>query len=106
MANPKTLSWTQPALNEDGSVFDATQFRAFGIFIDTAPALDIPIAWSTSGAYSIPLASIAALQAPGTHTIKMVTQHKNGLISAPSAPLTFVMADERVPKSPLALAVS
>lgn len=99
MTNPTKINWTQPQTNEDGSVFDATQFAGFQLLLDGQPAVAIPTAWQTSGVYSFPLASLSL--AYGAHTVELQTVAKNGTVSAPSNQASFTLKDERVPKAPL-----
>lgn len=105
MIQAKTLSWTNPAQNVDGTTFDpATDQVGISIVLDGAAAFPV----ASGSASSIDLTSIAAFKAlkPGSHTVAIDVVNKAGVHSALTAAATFLIdAAPAVPNAPTGLTI-
>lgn len=103
MIQAKTLAWSNPAQNTDGTAYDpATSQAGISIVLDGAPALSVP----SGGAAFVDLTTIAAFQAlkPGNHTVAIDVVTKTGVHSALTAALTFpIDAVPSIPNAPTGL---
>jgi hypothetical protein len=102
MANPKTLTWTNPTQYTDGSAYPQSDNVGYTIKFDGVGAVAIPLAYGTT----FDLSSLAAYQAlkRGSHTVALAAVSKAGIESAFSTPATFQI--EVAPVAPSNLSVS
>lgn len=105
MANPTILTWRHDGKNVDESAFTAEQYAGFELELNGQAAVSVPVAFSTEGRYSLPLADLAAVQTTGSYNLRMRTVAKSGAVSAWSEGVSFSM-DFRVPAAPYGLSVS
>jgi hypothetical protein len=90
------LFWTQPLTNVDGTVFDESQFAGYEIEVNGAPVVSVPVAWVTSGAYELPIASVTSTV--GSYTARIRVVNRDGVASDFSNSATF----DVLPKQPSA----
>jgi hypothetical protein len=108
MAFNGILSWLNPTSRSDGTVYDAlTETAGYQISLDAVPAVDVPTGFATSFDLKT-LAAYPSLQVGVPHTITLAIVDKGGLVSAPSAPVTFSIPAPVVapPNPPTNLSVS
>lgn len=101
MANPTKLTFNEPATNTDGGAFTRDQLAGYRVSFDNGPFQEVDEVFQTDGKVAVMLAPFNL--AFGSHTARVVTVHKNGQVSVPSAPASFTLADERVPNPPTSL---
>lgn len=101
--NPKTLSWTNPTLNTDGTAYDLTRTAGYELQIDGTGAISIPLA---NGGTSFDVSTLAAYTAlpAGAHTFALDIVTKEGVKSAFST--TFPFSIVGTPKAPTALSAA
>lgn len=95
MANPKTLSWTNPTTYTDGSAYPQADNAGYTIQLDGTGTVSVPLAFGTSFDLST-LSAYTALKR-GTHTVALQVVSKAGLASAFSTPASFQV---EVPPNP------
>lgn len=102
MANPRTLTWTNPTTRVDGTPYAQADNAGYEIQLDGEGAVSIPLAWGTS----FDLTTLSAYQdlRSGNHTIALAAVSKEGLKSAYSSPSTFQIA--MAPRSPTNLVLA
>ena len=101
--NPKTLSWTNPTQNTDGTPYDLTRTAGYELQIDGSGVVSIPKA---GGGTSVDLTTIAAYTAlpAGNHTFALDIVTSEGVKSAFSTSFPFSLVG--TPKAPTALAAA
>ena len=103
--NPKTLSWSAPTENEDGTPIDYALNYELGVADGdvTEAVLTLPEELNAEGIY---VAQIADMNfEPGTHTVRVraLSEEHEGRISKWSTSVTFAVGAN--PAAPFAVAV-
>lgn len=89
-ANPRTLSWTNPTTNADGTTMAQTDFAGYVLALDGAPAVSVPLQFGTSFDMST-LAAYTALKS-GSHTVTLAVVNVAGNTGVASDAATFSIA--------------
>ncbi len=103
MANPHTLTWTNPTQNTDGSAMPASEFAGYQLSFDGNPAVSIPL---TSESTTFDMGSLAAYEAlkSGTHAVTIAVVSDQGIVGVASNAASFSVAP--IPGAPTGAAVS
>lgn len=95
------IKFNGPTTYTDGSPFGAEDLAGYRVFVDDQPAVDLPTAWNPDNVYEITFEELGLPYGP--HTVSVATIARNGQVSVPSEPVSFVFEDERVPNPPTSL---
>lgn len=106
MINPKTLSWTAPTTNVDGSPITGTLEYEVGVKAGTTfePTAVIPGQLQPDERYQAPIGELALPKGDHTIALRTFTKEQPGVKSDWSESVTFSIAG--VPMPPLELRVA
>lgn len=106
--NPKTMSWTAPTTNVDGSEIDYELEYEVGVYTEDAqdfePIVTIAGQLQQDGRYTAPIAMLSLVEGEQTIALRSFAKDQPGLKSEWSASVAFMVAP--VPSAPLELRVT